>query len=93
MTDLELAERTPAAADPQEQARESRAARIKPMGVLLVAALALGGVYYWFSGRNIENTDDAYTDGRAVIDRAAGVGRRGLARRHRQPVRPARASR
>ncbi len=67
MTDLELAERAPAAADPQEQARARRGARIKPMGALVLAAMALGGFYYWFSNRNIEDTNDAFIDGRSVV--------------------------
>jgi membrane fusion protein (multidrug efflux system) len=33
---------------------------------LVVAALIAGGVYYWLSTRNIESTDDAYTDGYVV---------------------------
>jgi membrane fusion protein, multidrug efflux system len=37
------------------------------LGGLLVGALLIGGgVYYWLSTRNIESTDDAYTDGRAI---------------------------
>jgi membrane fusion protein, multidrug efflux system len=28
--------------------------------------LAAGGFYYWFTTRNLESTDDAYTDGRAI---------------------------
>jgi membrane fusion protein (multidrug efflux system) len=55
-----------AAADAEEEARKKRASRIKPVGLILVALLAIGGVYYWFSGRNSQTTDDAYTDGRAV---------------------------
>ncbi len=67
MTESEGADRTPAAADPQEQARARRAARIKPVGALILAVLALGGLYYWFSTRNIEDTDDAFIDGRAIV--------------------------
>ncbi len=55
-----------AAPDPQEEARKKRASRIKPVGLALVAAMAVGGAWLWYSGRNIESTDDAYTDGRAV---------------------------
>ncbi len=37
------------------------------LGGILVVALLLGsGAYYWLTTRNIESTDDAYTDGRAV---------------------------
>ncbi|HUZ90866.1 MAG TPA: HlyD family secretion protein [Methylocella sp.] len=35
-------------------------------GILVIALLTGGGIYYWLSTRNIEWTDDAYTDGRAV---------------------------
>lgn len=35
-------------------------------GILLFALLIGSGAYYYFSTRNIESTDDAYTDGRAV---------------------------
>ncbi len=33
---------------------------------LVILAVAIGGAYYWWSGRDLESTDDAYTDGRAV---------------------------
>ncbi|HUB64507.1 MAG TPA: HlyD family secretion protein [Methylocella sp.] len=37
------------------------------LGGILVIALMAGAIgYYWLSTRNIESTDDAYTDGRAV---------------------------
>ncbi len=36
------------------------------IGLLVFALLAAGGTYYWWSTRNFESTDDAYTDGRAV---------------------------
>jgi membrane fusion protein, multidrug efflux system len=35
-------------------------------GTAVLALLAGAGIYYWLSNRNIESTDDAYTDGRAV---------------------------
>ena len=35
-------------------------------GILVTALLIGGGLYYWLSTRNIESTDDAYTDGRAI---------------------------
>lgn len=35
-------------------------------GSLVFALLLGGGAYYWLTTRNIESTDDAYTDGRAV---------------------------
>jgi membrane fusion protein (multidrug efflux system) len=57
----------PTAVDPRDEARNRRAARLKPVGLSLVLALALGGLYLWYEGRNIETTDDAYIDGRAMI--------------------------
>jgi membrane fusion protein (multidrug efflux system) len=35
-------------------------------GALVIVLLIGGGIYYWLSTRNIESTDDAYTDGRAI---------------------------
>jgi membrane fusion protein (multidrug efflux system) len=35
-------------------------------GILIFGLLIGGGIYFWLSTRNIEWTDDAYTDGRAV---------------------------
>jgi membrane fusion protein, multidrug efflux system len=50
-----------------DQAKE-RSIRVRVyLGGLVVFGLLIGGgVYYWLSTRNIEWTDDAYTDGRAV---------------------------
>ena len=31
-----------------------------------MGALTLGGIYWWLSTLNVESTDDAYTDGRAI---------------------------
>jgi membrane fusion protein (multidrug efflux system) len=36
------------------------------VGGVVLALLAIGGLYLWLTTRNIESTDDAYTDGRAV---------------------------
>ncbi len=36
------------------------------LGIVLIAAIA-GGVYWWLSTRNLESTDDANIDGRAVM--------------------------
>ncbi len=36
------------------------------LGMVLIAAVA-GGVFWWLSTRNLESTDDANTDGRAVM--------------------------
>ncbi|MGH6851850.1 MAG: HlyD family secretion protein [Methylocella sp.] len=51
--------------DEKDQPRERRG-RVVLGGILIFGLLIGGGVYYWFSTRNLEWTDDAYTDGRAV---------------------------
>jgi membrane fusion protein (multidrug efflux system) len=43
-----------------------RRGRVLLGGILIFGLLLGGGIYYWLSTRNIEWTDDAYTDGRAV---------------------------
>ena len=44
------------------------------LGVLIVLA-AIGGALYWYGNRNLQSTDDAYTDGRAItIIRPDAVG-------------------
>ncbi len=53
-----------------DRKQDQRRARARPfvriaMVVVLVALIA-GGIYYWQSTKDIETTDDAYTDGRAV---------------------------
>jgi len=61
-------------ADPQEaeaeHRQEQRRQRARPfvrigMVVVLIGLIA-GGLYYWESTKDLEDTDDAYTDGRAV---------------------------
>jgi membrane fusion protein (multidrug efflux system) len=54
----------------QERRQEQRRQRARPfvrigMVVVLICLIA-GGLYYWQSTKNLEDTDDAYTDGRAV---------------------------
>jgi membrane fusion protein, multidrug efflux system len=49
----------------KNQPRERRG-RVFLGGVLVIALLIGGGTYYRLTTRNIESTDDAYTDGRAV---------------------------
>ncbi len=46
---------------------QKRGGAAKPVGLAVLLVLALGGVWLWYSGRDIETTDDAYTDGRAVL--------------------------
>lgn len=36
------------------------------IGFIVLAALVLGGTYYWYANRNLLSTDDAYVDGRVV---------------------------
>ncbi|MGH6813718.1 MAG: HlyD family secretion protein [Methylocella sp.] len=51
--------------DEKSRPRERRG-RVFLGGVLIFGLLIGGGVYYWLLTRNLEWTDDAYTDGRAV---------------------------
>jgi membrane fusion protein (multidrug efflux system) len=51
---------------PDEAARKKRRPAVRIVGIVAIAALVLGGIYYWLSGANKESTDDAYTDGRAI---------------------------
>ncbi|MCI0600465.1 MAG: HlyD family secretion protein [Beijerinckiaceae bacterium] len=51
--------------DEKSRPRERRGRRL--LGGILIFGLLIGaGIYYWLSNRNLEWTDDAYTDGRAV---------------------------
>lgn len=56
--------------DKTEQDQDKRRSKARPWvraGVgLAVIALLAGGFAYWYSGKDLEDTDDAYTDGRAV---------------------------
>lgn len=47
--------------------RRRRRPWVTLIGLVILALLVAGGVYYWLLTRNVESTDDAYTDGRAVI--------------------------
>jgi membrane fusion protein, multidrug efflux system len=49
-----------------EAKRRKRRPIVWLIGILVLAALAAGGAYYWISTRGLESTDDAFTDGRAV---------------------------
>ncbi len=63
--DVEPAQDGGGAADSEDVHRNRRPA-VFIVGFLLLAGLVLGGFYFWYTGRNIESTDDAYTDGRAI---------------------------
>jgi membrane fusion protein (multidrug efflux system) len=51
--------------DEKSRPRERRG-RVILGGVLIFGLLIGAGIYFWLSTRNLEWTDDAYTDGRAV---------------------------
>src|SRR5580704_4081440 len=55
-----------AAAAAREETRKKRRPTVVIDGVVVLALLAIGGLYYWITTRGIEDTDDAYTDGRAI---------------------------
>jgi len=50
----------------EEAGRSKRRPLVIAAGILVVVLLAAGGIFYWLSTRNLETTDDAYTDGRAI---------------------------
>jgi len=49
-----------------EETRKKRRPLIVTIGIGVVAVLIASGLYYWIENRNLESTDDAYTDGRAI---------------------------
>jgi len=49
-----------------EATRKKRRPLIAVIGIVVVVLLAGAGLYYWIENRNLESTDDAYTDGRAI---------------------------
>jgi membrane fusion protein, multidrug efflux system len=55
-----------ASKDKADDAKAKRRPTVFIIGGIVLAVLAIGGIYYWLSTRNIESTDDAYTDGRAI---------------------------
>jgi membrane fusion protein (multidrug efflux system) len=57
---------TPRSDKTDEASRQQRRPWILLTGLLVIALLVVGGVYYWWSTRNVESTDDAFTDGRAI---------------------------
>ena len=52
--------------DESAEERRKRRPTVLIVAIVVISALVLGGIYYWLSTRNIEDTDDAYTDGYAV---------------------------
>jgi membrane fusion protein, multidrug efflux system len=61
--------------DEEEAKRRSRRPVVRLIGIAVVGLLIAGGVYYWLATRGLESTDDAYTDGRAIViaPQVAGV--------------------
>jgi membrane fusion protein, multidrug efflux system len=57
-----------------EATREKRRPLIAVIGIVVVVLLVAGGLYYWIENRNLESTDDAYTDGRAITIAAQVAG-------------------
>lgn len=49
-----------------EEERKKRRPTVLIVAIVVLGALTLGGIYWWLAGLNVESTDDAYTDGRAV---------------------------
>jgi membrane fusion protein (multidrug efflux system) len=76
MADSETVE-APRARDDADRARQQRDAKqasdrkatrpwVRLAMVVVLIALVVGGVSYWYATKGEEDTDDAYTDGRAV---------------------------
>jgi membrane fusion protein, multidrug efflux system len=57
-----------------EATRKKRRPLIAVIGIVVVVLLIAGGLYYWIENRNLESTDDAYTDGRAITIAAQVAG-------------------
>ena len=54
-------------ADRKQDQRRARARPFVRIGMVVILILLIaGGIYYWQSTKDIETTDDAYTDGRAI---------------------------
>jgi membrane fusion protein (multidrug efflux system) len=50
----------------EEETRKKRRPLIITIGIVIIVLLVASGLYYWLTTRNLESTDDAYTDGRAI---------------------------
>jgi membrane fusion protein (multidrug efflux system) len=55
-----------ATAAAREETRKKRRPTVVIIGAVVLTLLAVGGLYYWLTTRGIEETDDAFTDGRAI---------------------------
>ncbi len=53
-------------AQKDEEARKKRSPFIRIGLAVFAAVLVIGGVFYWFTTRNLVSTDDAFTAGRTV---------------------------
>src|ERR1700722_14741988 len=56
----------PATRPRNRRSKKNRRPLIMTIGTVIVLLLIAGGLYYWITTRNLESTDDAYTDGRAI---------------------------
>ena len=50
----------------QDSQKKKSSPWIKIIAALVIVLLIIGGVFYYLSTMNLENTDDAYTDGRSI---------------------------
>ena len=50
----------------QEEVAKKSSPWVKIIGVLVLLLAIAGGVYYYLANKDLESTDDAYTDGRAL---------------------------
>jgi membrane fusion protein, multidrug efflux system len=57
-----------------EATRKKRRPLVAVIGIAVVVLLIGAGLYYWIENRNLESTDDAYTDGRAITIAAQVAG-------------------
>jgi membrane fusion protein (multidrug efflux system) len=51
----------------QEPEKRRRSPWIRVAAIAALVAAVIGGAIYWWSNKDLESTDDAYTDGRAVL--------------------------
>ncbi|WP_254070327.1 HlyD family secretion protein [Acidisphaera sp. L21] len=55
-----------AAEKKQEEVAKKSSPWVKIIGLIVILLAIAGGVYYYLANRDLESTDDAYTDGRAL---------------------------